>query len=94
MNIHESSMPLPKGDARAALMTKARELETAFLSEMLAHSGLDASPDGFGGGAGEDQFSSFLRDEQAKLLVRRGGIGLAETLFKALLKVQGGRDGL
>lgn len=70
---------------RSALMEKARTLEAAFLAEMLAHAGLgegQGSP--FGGGIGEDQFASFLRQEQATLLVARGGIGLAEHLFRAM----------
>jgi len=37
-----------------------------------------------GGGIGEEQFSSFLRDEHAGLMVKAGGIGLAEHLFNAL----------
>ena len=79
----------PAPDARdAVLMEKAKALEAAFLSEMLGHAGLDADPDAFGGGAGEEQFASVLRQEQARLLVERGGIGLAESLFRAM----GGRD--
>lgn len=71
----------PKTDA---LRQQAQALEAAFLAEMLAHTGLDAASEGFGGGIGEDQFGSFLREEQAKLMVARGGIGLGESLFRAL----------
>lgn len=71
-----------------ALMERARELESAFLSEMLGHAGLSAESGKFGGGIGEEQFSSFLRHEQAKLMVKQGGIGLAEQLFRAM----GGND--
>lgn len=67
-----------------ALRKQAQALEAAFLAEMLAHTGLDAASEGFGGGIGEDQFGSFLREEQAKLMVSRGGIGLGESLFRAL----------
>lgn len=71
------------------LMQQAKELEAAFLAEMLGHAGLDAEADSaFGGGAGEEQFASFLRQEQATLMVERGGIGLAEALFRAM----GGSD--
>lgn len=70
------------------LMTKAKELEAAFLAEMLSHSGLGGGAEGFDGGIGEEQFGSFLRAEQAKLMVARGGIGLAEGLFRAM----GGKD--
>ncbi len=66
------------------LMKKAQELEASFLSEMLGHAGLDTPSADFGGGIGEDQFSSFLRAEQAKAMVAKGGIGLAQHLFEAL----------
>ena len=69
----------------AALMQKAKDLEAAFLSEMLGHAGMDADAEGsFAGGIGEEQFASFLRQEQAKMMVDRGGIGLAESLFRAM----------
>lgn len=79
---------LPKpGRDRAALMDKARDLEAAFLAEMLAHAGLGSMPEGgFGGGIGEEQFASFLRQEQATQMAQRGGIGLAEHLFRAMTK--------
>ena len=76
------------------LMRKAKELETAFLSEMLAFTGLGAAPEGFGGGAGEEQFSSFLRSEQARLMVDRGGIGLAQQIFMSLKHKEGGQDAI
>jgi len=62
----------------------ARKLEAAFLSEMLKAAGFGAPRESFGGGAGEDQFASFLRQAQAENMVRAGGIGLAEHLFEAL----------
>ncbi len=71
---------------RALLMEKAKALETAFLSEMLAHAGLDAQEGAFSGGIGEEQFASFLREAQARAIVDRGGIGLAETLFQSLVR--------
>ncbi|MGB8814321.1 MAG: rod-binding protein [Paracoccaceae bacterium] len=66
------------------LRAKAEELEAAFLSEMLGYSGLGEASDSFGGGIGEEQFASFLRQEQATAMVKHGGIGLAESLFRAL----------
>lgn len=66
------------------LRAKAVELEAAFLAEMLQFAGLGAAREGFGGGIGEEQFSSFLRQEQARLMADRGGIGLAEALFQAM----------
>ena len=70
----------------AALMQQAKALEASFLSEMLGHAGMGEARDAFGGGVGEEQFASFLRQEQAKQMVEKGGIGLAEQLFHALTK--------
>ncbi len=70
----------------AQLMQKAQELETRFLSEMLAHTGLDAQTGAFNGGIGEDQFASFLRESQAKAMVDRGGLGLAQSIFQSLVR--------
>ena len=70
----------------AQLMQKAQELETRFLSEMLAHTGLDAQTGAFNGGIGEDQFASFLREAQAKAMVGRGGLGLAQSIFQSLVR--------
>ena len=67
-----------------ALKAKAAELETAFLAEMLRHAGLGTQTGGFGGGIGAEQFASFLREGQAAAIVRAGGIGLSESLFRAM----------
>ena len=70
------------------LRSKAEELEATFLSEMLAHSGLGEMQGNFGGGEGEAQFSSFLREEQARLIVQHGGLGLAELIFNSMVKAE------
>jgi peptidoglycan hydrolase FlgJ len=70
------------------LMAKAQELEANFLSEMLSHSGLGEMDGSFGGSHGEAQFASFLRQEQAKLIVQKDGLGLAEMIFKAMTKAE------
>jgi peptidoglycan hydrolase FlgJ len=82
-----SPRPLPRPSTPAAspeLRRQAEELEAAFLSEMLKHSGLEAMGGAFSGGEGEAQFTSFLRDAQARLIVAKGGIGLSESLVTAL----------
>jgi Rod binding domain-containing protein len=76
-------------DGHEALRTVARDLEAAFLAEMLKHSGLGAGSDAFGGGVGETQFASFLTQEHARLFAERGGIGLAEGIFRALVAREG-----
>lgn len=62
----------------------AQELEVSFLSEMLKSAGFGEARESFGGGAGEEQFSSFLREAQSREMVKAGGIGLAQHFFNAL----------
>ena len=85
--------PVLTGPAPASrnetLRLTAEKLETAFLSEMLKAAGLGKTRGAFGGGVGEEQFASFLRDEQAKAMVRAGGIGLAENIVAVLEKRTG-----
>ena len=66
------------------LRAAAENLEAAFLSEMMKSAGLGAMKGGFSGGAGEDQFASLLRQEQARLMVEGGGIGLTEHLVQSM----------
>ena len=68
----------------ARLRAAAREMEAAFLSEMLKAAKVGMPLKSFGGGAGEAQFASFLRDEYAREIVDSGGIGLAEHIFESL----------
>ena len=85
-----SLSPLPKGalpelsKADRALWDVAQKLEASFLAEMLKSAGVGEARESFGDGAGEEQFASFLRHEQASLMVKSGGIGLAQSLFEAL----------
>jgi Rod binding domain-containing protein len=66
------------------LRVAARDLEATFIAEMLNAAGVGRVPDAFGGGAGETQFASYLRHEQARAMAEAGGIGLAEHIFRAL----------
>lgn len=71
--------PAVRDEAR--LRRTATALDAEFLTEMLKSAGLDKT---LGGGIGEDQFSSLLVREQARILAESGGIGLAESIFRAL----------
>ena len=79
----------PSADDR--LHEAARELEATFLAEMLKSADFGKPRESFGGGAGEQQFGSFLREAQAEAMVKAGGIGLAEHLFNALTGRSDGR---
>lgn len=71
-----------------AMKEAARQLEANFLAQMLKSTGVGEAPDGFGGGIGEDQFASFLRQEQAREMADAGGIGLAQSLFEAMMETR------
>lgn len=69
-----------------ALWTAAKALEASFLSEMLKSAGFAEARSGLGGGGqGEAQFASLLRDAHAEALTEAGGIGLAENLYRSLV---------
>ncbi len=76
--------PAEDTDRDAGLRQTAQEFEAAFLAEMLKHTGINAVPDEYGGGEGEDAFSSLLTSEYARILAESGGIGLAEQIFESL----------
>lgn len=81
---------MPSQTRQQQLIARAEELEATFLSEMLAHSGLSEMRSAFGGGQGEEQFISFLRQEQARLIVQSGGLGLAELIFNSMSEAENG----
>lgn len=54
----------------------ADQLEQAFWEEMLKYCGPKPMQNGFSGGAGEEQFSSFLTAEYAGILAQKLDLGL------------------
>ena len=86
MKISAALPPAQPPTTTEKLQAAAVELEAAFLAEMLKSSGLGKTRDSFGGGAGEDQFSSFLVQHQARALAESGGIGLSEILFQSMME--------
>ncbi len=79
-----SANPATPDRFELAARKAAKAFEASYLAEMLKYSGLNAMPESFGGGAGEEAFSSFLTEEYARLLSERGGIGIAEQVFNVL----------
>ena len=77
--------PLPRDPA---LYDVAQRLEATFLAEMLKSAGFGEQKNSLSGGIGEDQFASFQRESVAEAMAARGGIGLAEQLYKAMLEAQ------
>jgi peptidoglycan hydrolase FlgJ len=68
---------------------KAKEFESVFISQFLGSMFSGISTDGpFGGGEGEQMFRSMMVDEYGKAMEQRGGLGLAASVTKELLKHQ------
>ena len=88
---HLSSPAVPPPQRDADLREAAIKLEASFLAEMLKSAGVGEARSSYGGGAGEDQFGSFLVRAQAEEMARAGGIGLAESLYQALKEQENDR---
>ena len=87
MDVDQVTLPrVSAGHDVERMREVARELEATFLAEMLKQARFGEARGAFGGGEGEEQFSSMLRMEHARALTERGGIGLAETIFRSLLQ--------
>jgi len=74
-----------KNDRQNERQDVAKNLEIAFISEMLSFVGMKEISEDFGGGVGESQFQSFLREQHAKLIVEKGGLGLTEQFANSLV---------
>lgn len=85
-----SSKGAPLGQAHLvrsdAARDAAKKLEATFLAEMLKSAGLGTQPNSMSGGVGEDQFASFHRQALADAMVESGGIGLAESIYQAMME--------
>ncbi len=78
---------------RGQIHQTAQKFEASFLTSMLQtmfKSVTTAAP--FGGGAGEDMWKSFLAEAMAKDMARRGGVGVASSVEREMLKMQGMND--
>lgn len=75
---------------RGQIQKTAKDFETSFLNIMFQSMFKDVGADNpYGGGEGEEMWKSFLTDAMAKQTVKRGGIGLSDTVAKEMLKLQG-----
>jgi len=75
---------------RGQIKQTAQKFEASFLSVMLQQmfEGTD-TPAPFGGGPGEAMFKSFLSEAMANKITARGGVGLAASVQREMLKMQG-----
>jgi Rod binding domain-containing protein len=82
--------PSPELAKRADIRASAQKFEASFLSIMMQQmfEGVEVGAP-FGGGPGEAMFKSFMTEAMAKQMSNAGGIGLADTVSREMLKLQG-----
>jgi len=67
----------------------AEEFEALFISEMLGPVFENLDTDGlFGGGQGEKIYRSLMVQEYGKAIAKAGGIGIADTVQREILRMQ------
>jgi len=67
----------------------AEKFEAVFLSQILKSMSVGIKSKGlFSGGSGEAIFKGVMNDEIAKQIARNGGIGLADSVYREIIKTQ------
>jgi len=68
----------------------AKEFEAQVVSTLFQSmfKGLEDQENPFGGGPGETMFSSLLVDQYGQQMAKSGGIGLADSVYREMLKMQ------
>ncbi len=75
--------------AEAKARQAAEDFEAFFLARYLDAMQIGMEADGpMGGGHSEKVFRSVLNDEYAKVISSRGGIGIADTVYQEILRIQ------
>ena len=88
MAASSTSKPAARGNIEQLRKT-AQDFEASFLSQMLKpmFANLSAAKP-FGGGTGEDMWRSLQVKEYGTAIAQKGGIGLADSVFREMLKLQ------
>jgi len=76
---------------KSAARKAAEQFEAVFLSQMLAPMFETVPTDSFmGGGQAESVYRGMMVEEMGKSLAKQGGIGIADSVFREILKLQEG----
>jgi len=77
------------GDREAAARRVADEFESFFLARFIDEMQAGIATDGpFSGGPGEAMFRGLLSDEYGKHVTKSGGVGIADAVYREILKLQ------
>lgn len=67
----------------------ARQFESVFLGQLFEQMSMGLKTDGtFGGGPSEGIYRSYLNNAIADQVARNGGIGIADAVYREILKLQ------
>lgn len=85
----QKARSLTRGAGQDKASQVAEEFEAQFIAQMLENmfSTVEQN-DVFGGGEAENTYRSLLVDEYGKLIVKAGGIGVADHIKRELLRFQ------
>jgi Rod binding domain-containing protein len=86
IGVAEHDRPL---QAQDELRRAAEEFEAVFLAEMLAPMFESLDTEGIGGGGmGEEIFRPMLVERYAESISRAGGVGIADSIVRELVRLQ------
>ena len=90
MNVN-GDLPNVKGHSPQKIRETAQEFEAVFVAEMLRpmFDGIKTS-EMFGGGNSEKVYRDMQVDEYGKAIAKAGGIGLADSIMREMIKMQEG----
>ncbi len=77
--------------SRQAAWRTAENFESFFLSRMLDDMFASIKADGpFGGGQSETMYRGLLNEQYGKVIADAGGVGIADAVYREILKLQEG----
>ena len=88
--LHAPTQPaLAPGNA-ARTRKAAEDFEALAIGQLLApmFATVNVSKGMFGGGKGEEAWKPMMVDEMGKMLAKAGGIGLADSVYREMLRMQ------
>ncbi len=87
--VTSAALERPSSESNDAARAAAQEFEAFFLAQVLDQMFAGIPTDGrFGGGSAEGVYRDLLNQEYAKVLSRSGGVGVADSVYREILKLQ------
>ena len=84
-----TTTPPARDEVPPEIRRAAEEFEAVFLNQMLAPMFEGIQTDGLGGGGmGEEIFRPMLIERYAQSLTQAGGIGIADSIIRELMRMQ------